>query len=312
MKSISETYRNPVRLPGMFTESEALGKCATFQLETSKIIGDQLVFDRPAGFGKALEQGFFLAEIPSDIDTTPGDLFSSHFHEPKCGDVLDEFRGYREVRVPGEYQGYFDREHDQWENFYLEKKNWSFIPVSVKALGEKMAALGITILRNVFQYIGINRDEWPTVSGGLSEGLGHQMLAFNHFRANKRVRGCKFHRDSGWVTILRSTEPGLLALISGKIGAINPLPHYFIVNFGSSMEILTERLACPVRANIHGVVSTERRLTQKNRTSYTMFLDSALEGNIYRYEHGVPRVVQSVAEFAIQEVTRTYDDDTEL
>lgn len=296
----------------MLMESEAVRNCAPFELEMAKIVDGKLTFDRQSGFSRALEQGFFFVEIPPEIDTTPGDLFVSHFHEPKSGDVLDEFRGYREVKVPGEYQGYFDRERDQWENFFIEKQNWNLLPLTVQDLGRKMAYLGITILRNVFQYINIEKDRWPAISGGLSEDFGHQLLAFNHFRANKSVRGCKFHRDSGWVTILRSTEPGLLALIDGKLGAVNPLPGYFIVNFGSSIEVLTERLIQPVRANIHGVVRTEQRLRQKNRTSYTIFLDSALDGNIYRYEHGKPRIIQSVKEFLDQEVLRSYDDNAEL
>ncbi len=310
MTLASKTYRNPVSLPEMLMESEAMGNSAPFELEVAKIVDGKLAFDKQSGFSRALEQGFFFVEIPAEIDTTAGDLFVSHFHEPKSGDALDKFRGYREVTVPGEHQGYFDREHDQWENFYLEKKNWSLLPLSVQELGGKMAHLGLTILRNVLQYIEIKKDEWPAVSGGLSAGLGHQMLGFNHFRANKNVRGCKFHRDSGWVTILRSTEPGLLALIDGKLGAVNPRPNHFIVNFGSSIEVLTEKLAQPVRANIHGVVRTEQRLRQKNRTSYTVFLDSALDGHIYRYEHGTPKIIQSVAEFARQEVARAYDDNS--
>ena len=34
-------------------------------------------------------------------------------------------------RRPGAYQGYFDREHDQWENFYIEQANWALLPAGV-------------------------------------------------------------------------------------------------------------------------------------------------------------------------------------
>ncbi|WP_338635818.1 2OG-Fe(II) oxygenase family protein [Spirobacillus cienkowskii] len=135
------------------------------------------------------------------------------------------------------------------------------------------------------------------------------MLAFNHFRADKDTRGTKFHRDSGWVTVLRSTEPGLVALIDEQLYSINPKEDHFIINFGSSIEVLTQAMKTPVRANIHGVVQTVKKFQETNRTSYVVFLDSNLNGQIFRYESGNPITVQTVKEFAIQEVIRTYDDD---
>ncbi|RNG23579.1 hypothetical protein EEJ42_18595 [Streptomyces botrytidirepellens] len=175
-----------------------------------------------------------------------------------------------------------------------------------------MTGLGIAVLRAVFRHLDIPPQLWSTISSGLSDGRGHQMFAFNHFRSRKATRGCKFHRDSGWVTVLRSFEPGLLALIEGQLGAINPVPGHFIVNFGSSLEVLTQALPTPVRANVHGVVATERAAGHPDRTSYVTFLDSGLDGTIYRLENGTARPVQSVADFAVQEVSRTYDNDIAL
>ncbi|MQT41171.1 hypothetical protein GHO31_19250 [Pseudomonas sp. FSL R10-2172] len=170
-----------------------------------------------------------------------------------------------------------------------------------------MAAIGISVLRSTLTHLKLPVSDWPCISSGLSENGGHQMLAFNHFRSSKKARGCKFHRDSGWVTVLRSTEPGLYAWINGQIRAINPEPGYFIINFGSSFEVLTERLETPVRANIHGVAQLEPREPGRERTSYALFLDSALDGTIYQYRRGRAVVLQSVADFAEQEVARTYD-----
>ena len=137
------------------------------------------------------------------------------------------------------------------------------------------------------------------------------MLGFNHFRADKPKRGCKFHRDSGWVTVLRSTEPGLIAYIDGSLRSILPVPGHFIINFGSSIEVLSENLPQKVHANIHGVARTQRE-NLADRFSYVMFLDSHLGGDIYRYGSEGAQKVQSVAEFAAQEVSRTYDDDSML
>lgn len=159
----------------------------------------------------------------------------------------------------------------------------------------------------MLQRLAIPRQLWAQLTGGLSEGGGHQLFAFNHFRSDKPTRGSKFHRDSGWVTVLRSIEPGLLAHIDGELHAVNPEPGYFIVNFGSSLEVLSEDMVQPVRANVHGVARTVRQAGQADRYSYVVFLDSDLSGDIYRWAADGMQKVQSVAEFAVQEVARTYD-----
>jgi hypothetical protein len=309
---MSITTRPPIKLPAMPGERDAARIYPSFEMERSRMIGDRLVFDHPGGFPRALAQGFFLVAIPDGVDPAPGDRFAREFYQPRHGDgdPRDAYRGFRDVTVPGDYQGYFDREHDQWENFYIEMANWTgVLPPPVARLGHQMTDLGIAILRDILAYLELPERDWAMVTGGLSERRGHQMLAFNHFRSHKPARGTKFHRDSGWVTILRSVEPGLLALIDGALRAVNPVPGYFIANFGSSIEVLTEQLATPVRANVHGVARTERTADQADRMSYVVFLDSELTGTIFRYEAGVPRAVQSVAEFAVQEVSRTYDGD---
>lgn len=307
------TARAPVSLPPMPREHEALAAYPPIQLEHAHLDGEQLLFDSAEGFDRALAQGFFLLRIPEALDTEPGDRFAAHFYQDRAGDELDRYRGFREIDVPGTYQGYFDREHDQWENFYIEQANWALLPADVAELGRGMTELGIAVLRAVFRRLGIPAELWSQVSSGLSEHRGHQMLAFNHFRSQKTTRGCKFHRDSGWVTVLRSVDPGLLGLIEGRLGSINPERGYFIVNFGSSLEVLTADLPTPVRANIHGVVGTERAAGQPDRISYVTFLDSNLDGTIYRITNdGRAQPVQSVADFAVQEVNRTYNDDITL
>ncbi|MGJ5833729.1 2OG-Fe(II) oxygenase family protein [Streptomyces ossamyceticus] len=311
----SLTARAPVRLPPMPGEREASDRCPSIELERSTVVDGQLVFERPNGLLRALTHGFFLIRIPEGLDLAGADAFAAHFfedptgEEPDGGDGLDHFRGFRHLAVPGDYQGYFDREHDQWENFYIARENWPMLPPGVAAAGERLADLGITVLRSVLGSLGLPEEDWAEVTGGLTDQQGHQMLAFNHFRPEKEVRGSKFHRDSGWVTILRSVEPGLLALIDGTLSSIDPVPGYFIANFGSSIEVLTELLPTPVRANVHGVVRTQRVTGQPHRTSYVIFLDSDLDGTIYRYEDGRPRAIQSMRDFAVQEVNRTYDNE---
>ncbi|MFB7337084.1 2OG-Fe(II) oxygenase family protein [Streptomyces adustus] len=279
-------------LPAVPGEQEALARCPTVDLERARTEAGRLVFDRgDAGLGRALELGFFLVEIPRQADVAVGDLLAREFHRPAQGDGLDGYRGYQGIEAPSRYEGYLDRADAQWENLYLEMTHWPMLPSAVARLGRHMGDLGTSVLRSVLGHVGVPEEQWSEVTGGLSDGGGHRMLAFNHFRSDRKLRGAKFHRDSGWVTVLRATEPGLLAHIDGQMMNVAPQPGYFIVNFGSSIEVLTEFLDRPVKAVVHGVVRTERPAAAPNRTSYLLFLDSSLESTIYRYEDGVARAL---------------------
>ncbi|MGV8677973.1 hypothetical protein ACV356_33275, partial [Pseudomonas aeruginosa] len=57
--------------------------------------------------------------------------------------------------------------------------------------------------------------------------------------------------------VLRSTAPGLIDYIDGQLRSLNPLPGHLIINFGSSMEVLSEHLSRKVHANVHEVARTE-------------------------------------------------------
>lgn len=309
MSIASPTARAPVVLPPMPSEREAAAKHDSIAMARAVLDGERLVFSEPRGFARAISEGFFLLAMPDGFDPGPGDRFARHFFEEPRGDRDDAYRGFRSVAVPGDYQGYFDRPHDQWENFYVERSNWGVLPPDVARMGAAMAAIGIRVLRAVLHELAIPESWWPQVTSGLSDFAGHQMLAFNHFRSDRPVRGSKFHRDSGWVTVVRSTDRGLLAYIDGRLRAVDPQPGHFIVNFGSSIEVLTERLPKPVRANVHGVVRTERDEGADDRVSFVTFLDSALDGTIHRWEGDRPVPLQSVVDFAVQEVQRTYDGD---
>ena len=279
----SLTLRPAVALPPMPDEHEASRLYATCDMARARFEHDALRFDEANGFDRALSDGFFLLKIPKGVELDAGDRFARYFFEPRADGELAPYTGYRDCILPGDYQGYFDREHDQWENFYIERRNWGMLPAAVAHTGEVMSAIGIGVLRATLDHLGIPEAEWDTLTGGLTAKRGHQMLAFNHFRSDKRARGSKFHRDSGWVTVLRSTAPGLLAYIDDGLRAINPEAGYFIINFGSSIEVLTERLPKRVRANIHGVARTICRHDGQERVSYVVFLDSDLGGDIYQY-----------------------------
>lgn len=297
-------------LPPMPVESVALDTYPPAELQRGRLNDGDLVFDDPQGLQRALADGFFLLRMPGGTSIAAMDRFCGNFFKPAdpTSDA-SEYRGFRDRDVPGDYQGYFDREHDQWENFYVETGNWAVLPDAVAVEGAALVATGVAVLRSILRSLDIPEEHWQLLTGGLTADGGHRMLAFNHFRSNKQTRGCKFHRDSGWVTVLRSTESGLVALIGDHLQMVWPEDGHFVVNFGSSIEVLTAHLPTPVRASVHGVVQTQRADPASDRLSYVAFLDSDLSGDIYQMVDGAPRYVETVAEFAVREVSRTYDDD---
>src|SRR5699024_1426404 len=166
-------------LPHMPDEADLTQRCPPLTLPRAEIEGERLMFDDPDGFDTAIARGFFLLRMPTGIDLSSADRFAAHFHEEPADDLLDQFRGFRHVEVPGDYQGYFAREHDQWENFYIERNNWSMLPAGVSDVGEAMSRAGRIVLTSVLAHLGVPESWWPELTGGLSSDGGHQMLAFN-------------------------------------------------------------------------------------------------------------------------------------
>ena len=109
----SPTTRAPLTLPPMPGECEAAATHDPIRMASARLDGERLVFAEPDGFARAIQDGFFLLRMPKGFDPAPGDCFARRFIEDPRGDAEDAYRGYRDRQVPGDYQGYFDRPHDQ-------------------------------------------------------------------------------------------------------------------------------------------------------------------------------------------------------
>lgn len=295
--------RESIKVPSL-PKMESFYSLPTFQVQKARLENNQLIFEAGGELKKSLKDGFFLLKIPKHIDVTVGDEFCRNFYADKTGSSKDHYRGYKQLKVSGEHQGYHDREHDQWENFFLERGNWkNYFPTELVKLGEGIAELSLTVLKNVLTELDIPTSQWAKLTGGLMERRGYQTLGFNHFRSHKSVRGAKCHRDSGWITIVRSQEPGLVTFYNNELYAIHPKEGYFIINFGSSIEILTELHPVQVKANIHGVLGSSNSI---GRHSYVMFNDSNMDGDIFYYLNGEYYFFQKVRDFIDDDINRTY------
>ncbi|GHF58543.1 hypothetical protein GCM10010218_44820 [Streptomyces mashuensis] len=263
--------------------------------QRARLHDGRLEFTTPDGLEQALRDGFFHLDRPAGLDLTPGDRFARSFYLP-AGDRThhDPYRGFRHWTAErlGPHQGYYCRDADQTEQFFLEKRWWNTVyPPALAHQATAMRDLALDVLRAVLTHLDLPRDLWDEATGHALTAHGTHTLTFNHFRPDVPRRGLNIHKDSGWVTVLRSTEPGLEAERDGAWHPVDPLPGTFIVNFGCALEILTRATATPVAAVAHRVVRQPPGPGGKpDRFSYALFVDSTLDDSVspglFRYEPG--------------------------
>ena len=286
--------------------------------QRAELRNDSLVFELEDGLAKALRHGFFFVEQPSDLAVEAGDRFAESFYLPPDPASQNPYRGY--VGLTAESiaprQGYFRRDSDQTEQFFLESQHWATVfPTELAVQAVAMRDFALKILCAVFESLDLPKQLWDTAAGGALSLAGTYHLTFNHFRPEIEARGLNIHKDSGWVTVLRSVEPGLEVLRDGDWASINPQPGWFIVNFGCAMEILMKNTGTPVSAVAHRVRRQFRRTDKSpDRYSYALFVDSSLDETVcpglYRYEPEQGLVLESsLATFLDKIVRETYQPD---
>jgi hypothetical protein len=107
----SVTFRENIKLPSLPSDKEGLNNIPIIDMPRSELIENNLVFELPNGFKKALELGFFLIKIPKEFNLSSADNFVRNFFKPKNGSKdLDKYRGFKDVDLKQQYQGYFDRD----------------------------------------------------------------------------------------------------------------------------------------------------------------------------------------------------------
>jgi isopenicillin N synthase-like dioxygenase len=291
-----------------------------YELQNSEIIGNKLVFEKgDMGFKKALLDGFFFLKSPENLSLDPGDLFAGNFYKEKEGLLnIDNYRGFKihTSDTLAEHEGYYCREVDQTEQFFLEERFWEKIyPQDLKNLAIELKNISIIILKNILTKLEIPETVWSQGTGGCTDGNGMYHLTFNHFRPEKEARGLNTHKDSGWVTVLRSTSPGLEALINGQWAPILPKKGYFIINFGCAFEIFTRKTMYPVTAVTHRVLQQKNSKNSDHRFSYALFSDNSLDENkckgLYEYDGKNSLLLKMNFKTFLNDILKnTYQEDT--
>ncbi len=272
-------------------DAEAAGEA---DLARARLDGDRLEFASPALRDRALADGIFLLQVPPDLELHHGDAFAAEFYRGAAAAPYGRFRDLRSDAFGDPLLGFHER-INQIEQFLLERRFWNrHYPQPIAQLGEALTRLSQRILCAVLDHVQLPRAEWARATGGCSQQLGSYHLTFNHYRPQHDGCGLSSHKDDGFLTILRTTLPGLEVNRAGRWERVPIDPAHLVINFGLSMEILTAASAAPVAAIMHRV----SHQTQ-DRSSFGHFTSSRCapgeDAGIYRYVagRGLERVCDS-------------------
>lgn len=177
----------------------------------------------------AANYGFFYLEIPDECKMfiDPAKDFADSFYK-------DESLKTLQLK---DFSGYHNRENTQVEAFYLEREYWEeLLPEQLFIFASKVHCLGVDVLKRILSICEISENDYASISGNVSEGDGDIFFTFNHYDSTSPFEGLGKHRDFGQFTILFTEDPGLEVLIKDEWVSINPIPGYFIVNFGKALE----------------------------------------------------------------------------
>jgi hypothetical protein len=293
---------------------------ATYEWAAARLEDGELIFDTPDGFTRALDDGFFFVQKPVGFDLTAGDRFATNFYLNNGGGADDAYRGFRvwDAARLAEREGYYCRNADQVEQFFLECRYWDEVfPAALSRQAREMRDFAVAAISAILKRLDLPHDILDKATGGILSGRGTYHLTFNHFRPQVRARGLNTHKDSGWITMLRSLEPGLEVLRGGQWLPIIPRPDAFVMNFGCAIEILTRDTRMPVSAVAHRVAEQKAKSEGvADRFSYALFVDSSLDTRqcegLYRFD---PRdglvLATGFTTFLDKILANTYDRDTE-
>lgn len=265
-------------------------------LQLAYVHNEKIEFQAEDGLRLALKDGFFLLKIPDSIPIEPGCTLCREFYRSKeeGSESTVAYRGFKNNK-----DIYFDRENFQTEHILIDAPGRKIhFPDNLVEMTEAMDALALLVLRCVMQSLSIEKHLWDKVTGGALSGQGVHWFAASHYRPERQQLGCAPHKDTGFITILYIEQEGLEAFIDNKWCSINPVPGYFIINFGASFETLTAASSYPVKAILHRVRQCRPSTLNEDRFSFASFVNPPPSANIFQIQaNGEPIIVSSVEEF---------------
>jgi isopenicillin N synthase-like dioxygenase len=160
--------------------------------------------------------------------------------------------------------GYSQTVNDQDELLQIEAHLWAeYLPAAVAELLWSLNELSRTVLTELFVRAGVDPSHIDTVASGVSKNEALQYCIFNHYRSALRQSvGLTAHKDSGFITTLYTTEPGLESWKNDRWVPLDPLESHFTVVLGHSFEVLTAKMSKPTISCVIRIAPIPRGSTE--------------------------------------------------
>ncbi|QYG08885.1 2OG-Fe(II) oxygenase family protein [Janthinobacterium sp. PAMC25594] len=270
-------------------------------LPAATLAKGQLHFADQDGFDRMRQHGAFYLRYPEGMDFRAGIELAQKYYLDCLGQSDDAYRGFRSRDLVKSLLGYSQTGGDQDELLQIELPLWGeYLPGQVTTLLGSLNELSRTVLLDLFRRTGIDAAHIDTISSGLSNNQSLQYCIFNHYRsAVQHPIGLTAHKDSGFITTLYTTEPGLESLEEGEWVPFDPLAGHFTVVIGHAFEVLTEQLSKAMRASYHRVRGmAPRTAEQPERFTFGVYIGPAWTQDLYQCDvDGQPVAKMSFLDF---------------
>ncbi|NRN30782.1 2OG-Fe(II) oxygenase family protein [Photorhabdus heterorhabditis] len=273
----------------------------THILPPAEIIDNKLHFSNKDGFNQACQFGAFYLKHPDRLNFNAGITLAKNYYLEPNGELTDDYRGYRTKDLRKSLLGYSQTGNDQDELLQIECALWhEYLPETVSNLLWAINDISRITLSELFIMAGVYPDDIDTITGGMYKNNALQYCIFNHFRSHIQYPvGLTAHKDSGFITTLYTTEPGLESLEGDKWLPFDPLDGYFTVVIGHSFEILMSKSSQPVTASYHRVRGMKaRQSSQEDRFTFGTYIGPRWDQDLYQYDNnGILTPIESFLDF---------------
>ncbi len=251
----------------------------------AELRGGELHFETPDGWNNALARGLFYLRAP-ELDYASGMRLCRSYHLPRTGGPDDAYRGFREARLDGSVLGYSSAGNDQVERVQLEIALWErYLPAEVVPVLRALNDVARATVHAFFARCGVRPADIPRITGGMDGDTALQYCIFNNYASSAAADiGFTPHKDSGFITIMYSTEPGLEAFEDGAWVPADPVPGYLTMLHGDAMEVLTARLPESAAATYHRVRHMDPSPDATDRTSFGVYIGPRFDQDLYQYD----------------------------
>jgi hypothetical protein len=256
-----------------------------FSIPTASLAVDRLRFDDGDGVARALHHGIFYLRHPEQCDFAPGIEFAQNYYLPDEKGI-NPYRGYHLRELPQTKLGYSDPSDDQVELFQLEAQLWrSSLPSALAELLWQLNRIAKVALHEMFDAVNVAQEHRDRIADGLSRDEALQYCLFNHYRScRSSTFGFTAHKDSGFITLLHTTEEGLETLEDGIWYDVPPSPGCFTIVLGHAFEVLTANKDVKVNGSYHRVREGANLLENRpDRHSFGVYLGPKFEQDLYQY-----------------------------